>query len=836
MKAIATTMSLRVAALTIVMIGLNWPDGVFAQQGFGPPVNTNGSFEDTEPGEKSGYDIEGWLIEVGESVPAPPTFTVVDVEDAPDGNHVLRVDVADIGANAWNIQIVADSLHVVPGESYRFWVWARADGPYGQVSLTVGNYAFNEYGRIGDTVLSEEWQEYAFDFTIGDDQTVIRAPIHFNYDGNIDTPVYVDHLRIARTTVDDELARPVIVEAESGEVGDQFDVLEDDTLTFVRVITDWWDDEGPGQPQWSRPVSSEHVITYEVTFPGPGVYNLFARVRVNQQDQEGRTPPSNDSFFFPDGFGEKSYDDAADWSFVNQLDAAAGWTEPSDVVHERGSASSGVWKWINISNNTYGNQGFTYEVPADQLTQTFQIAGRETYLDIDKLAFGLEGLYFTVRNLDHAEPGSIEWPEDLDPVTFYEGPPMATGHAKYLGNIYSPSQVTTAQPHFEHYWNQVAPENAGKWGSVQPTNNPDPSTWSWGALDNAYNLAKDNGWPFRFHVLVWGSQQPNWISGLTEEEQREAVRNWFQAVADRYDDIDRLEVVNEPIPQPPPYREALGGSGDTGWDWIITAFEMAREIFPEHTRLMINDYGILSGGAKTTQYLDIISLLIDRGLIDAIGVQGHHFTLQNITPLTLRNTLDRLGETGLPIIVTELDIAGRPSGDADVNDPTYPQAESDQIQREVYERVFPVIWEHPAVEGVTLWGWKLGSWRPGRQMHLIRANGSERPALTWMREYLAETATSVEDTELPRASALLGNYPNPFSRFTELTYELSTPAEVRLDVYDMLGRHVRTVVRGSQHAGQHAITFHADGLSSGMYFYRLRAGETVETRQMTVIR
>jgi endo-1,4-beta-xylanase len=223
-------------------------------------------------------------------------------------------------------------------------------------------------------------------------------------------------------------------------------------------------------------------------------------------------------------------------------------------------------------------------------------------------------------------------------------------------------------------------------------------------------------------------------------------------------------------------------------------------------------------------------------LIDVIGVQGHHFTLQTITQQTLRNTIDRLAETGLPVVVTELDIAGRPTGNENINDPDYPLDVSDQTQLEVYQRVFPVIWEHPAIEGVTLWGWKLGSWRPGRQMHLVRANGSERTALTWLREYMAETATSVEGVEIPQSLALFANYPNPFNRITELGYELAAPVNVRLEVYDMLGRHIRTLVDGPQPAGMHAVTFDASGLPSGVYFYRLRAGEQVQSRQMMLVR
>src|SRR5690625_6340667 len=59
--------------------------------------------------------------------------------------------------------------------------------------------------------------------------------------------------------------------------------------------------------------------------------------------------------------------------------------------------------WLNLSNNAYGgNPGHTFVVPEGELTQTFQIAGRETYLDFDKFAFGLADLYYRVIEIGRA--------------------------------------------------------------------------------------------------------------------------------------------------------------------------------------------------------------------------------------------------------------------------------------------------------------------------------------------------------------------------------------------------------------------------------------------------
>jgi len=107
--------------------------------------------------------------------------------------------------------------------------------------------------------------------------------------------------------------------------------------------------------------------------------------------------------------------------------------------------------------------------------------------------------------------------------------PLAEGKTKWLGCVYSAPQAEG----FAEYWNQVVPENAGKWGSVEGTRD----VMNWGPLDEAYATARENGFPFRFHVLVWGSQQPNWVETLPPEEQLEEIEEWFAAVAERYPDM-----------------------------------------------------------------------------------------------------------------------------------------------------------------------------------------------------------------------------------------------------------------------------------------------------------
>jgi len=411
--------------------------------------------------------------------------------------------------------------------------------------------------------------------------------------------------------------------------------------------------------------------------------------------------------------------------------------------------------------------------------------------------------------------------------------PLADGLGKWLGSAYSGSQFRN----HELYWNQVTPENGGKWGSAEPSRDQ----MNWGSADEAYLFARENDAVFRYHVLVWGSQQPGWIATLPPEEQLEEIREWFEAVAKRYRNSDYVEVVNEPLHQPPDgrtgagnYLGALGGYGDTGWDWVIKAFEMAREIFPSKTKLIINDYGILNDLNAAGRYKEIIDLLNERGLIDGIAVQGHAF---NTRPggFNGKNVLDLLAETGLPIQVAEMDVDGNPNSSPNVSD-----AQSDQNQLADMKRIFPVLWEHEAVEGITFWGWRPGLWRNSQEAYLVRSDGSERPAMVWLREYLedyrSQILASESDASVPQTASLLGNYPNPFERSTQIQYSVSEPAHVTVTVFDVWGREVATPVDAVKTPGTYSTEYFARDLAPGVYVYRLQAGALVETKSMLLVK
>lgn len=507
---------------------------------------------------------------------------------------------------------------------------------------------------------------------------------------------------------------PVVFEAESGTIGAQFSVL-DDPSTGIRYAT-INSTVGGGNPG-----SADRVITYTVTFPSSGTYELYARLRV------GPNTFNDDSMYYGNGFGTRNVASDNDWVRVNGLANAFGYTLPTDRVLGAGTATSNVWKWVKLSAFPFDEAPISFAVDASNLTPTFQIAGREDGLWLDKFAFGRQGVFFTVANLDNGTPGTTEPPP---PPFVPTGPPMALDQPKFVGGISSPAQDLNMTA----YFNQVTPENGGKWGSVEGTRD----VMSWGALDAAYNLAKGNvlkapgdprdgapyPLPFRMHTLVWGGQQPAWIETLPPEVQRAEIEQWFAAVAARYPAIDFIDVVNEPIHQPPAgpghgnYIAALGGTGATGWDWVITAFTLARQHFPG-ARLGINEYSVENDASTMSRYVAIIRLLQERRLIDYVGVQGHAFSTR-VPAATIVANLDLLAATGLPVYVTELDIDG----------PT------DEIQLADYQRIFPAFWEHPVVRGVTLWGYRPGHWRTAQGAYVVLDNGAERPAMVWLQDYV----------------------------------------------------------------------------------------------------
>jgi len=369
---------------------------------------------------------------------------------------------------------------------------------------------------------------------------------------------------------------------------------------------------------------------------------------------------------------------------------------------------------------------------------------------------------------------------------------LANDKCRFLGNIIAgstPSNFTT-------YWNQITPENGGKWGTVEATRDAP----NWTQLDNAYNTAQTNNFLFKQHTFVWGQQQPAWMSGatLTAAEKKEEVEEWIQTYCARYPDTDMIDVVNEPLHAVPDYYTALGGTGTTGWDWVIWSFEKARAYCP-NSKLILNDYNIISNNGATTSYLTIINLLKDRNLIDGIGEQGHF--LETTSLATMTGNLDRLADTGLPIYISEFDL----------------NFADDNQQSARYQEVFPLLWAHPGVRGITLWGYIQNQiWRT--DAYLIRTNGTKRPALTWLESSYMPTAPGgifcFPVTGFEENKTGLELYPNP-AIDGNFTLELGE-GNFEVKVSDARGFQVKNI----QVSGGQPVNVHLD-VAPGIYLLQI---------------
>ncbi|QQS38339.1 MAG: T9SS type A sorting domain-containing protein [Ignavibacteriales bacterium] len=108
-------------------------------------------------------------------------------------------------------------------------------------------------------------------------------------------------------------------------------------------------------------------------------------------------------------------------------------------------------------------------------------------------------------------------------------------------------------------------------------------------------------------------------------------------------------------------------------------------------------------------------------------------------------------------------------------------------------------------------------------------------------KYDAPTSIHEAQNEIVSGFELLQNYPNPFNPTTKIKYVVgdayyASQAHVLLRVYDVLGNEVVTLVNEQKPASTYEVEFNASQLSSGVYFYKLQAGNIIETKKMILLR
>ena len=100
----------------------------------------------------------------------------------------------------------------------------------------------------------------------------------------------------------------------------------------------------------------------------------------------------------------------------------------------------------------------------------------------------------------------------------------------------------------------------------------------------------------------------------------------------------------------------------------------------------------------------------------------------------------------------------------------------------------------------------------------------------------SEEIISADKNSIPNQFELTQNYPNPFNPSTVISYAIPTASSVRIEVFNVTGEKVATLVDGFKNVGNYEVSFEASGLPSGMYFYRFSAGTFVQTRKMILMK
>ena len=328
---------------------------------------------------------------------------------------------------------------------------------------------------------------------------------------------------------------------------------------------------------------------------------------------------------------------------------------------------------------------------------------------------------------------------------------LADGAAKFLGSTTVEGPVPSD---FGTYWNQITPERQCTWRTVEQTR----GTFDFSECDIPYNWAKENKATFKFHALLWASGNPSWLRDLSADETKEAITAWFDAVAERYPDLEYINVVSEArrihsqIGSNNKIIEALGGDNED-YKFITTAFKMARERWPQAI-LIYNDYNTIQW--ERNEGIDLINTIKNNGApVDAYGLEGNDLIVMGTGPMKcynpdlLKNALQEIYEkTETPLLISEYNISN----------------EIDSIQKNCFAEHIPVFMETEYVVGVTLWGYLYGQslmqciTNPGINCCGLIRDGEDRPAMTWLKEYFNfQEDTTARDSTIADSTISIGS-------------------------------------------------------------------------------
>jgi endo-1,4-beta-xylanase len=258
------------------------------------------------------------------------------------------------------------------------------------------------------------------------------------------------------------------------------------------------------------------------------------------------------------------------------------------------------------------------------------------------------------------------------------------------------------------HFNSLTPENTMKPGPIQP----EEGDFRWANADRMVEFARENGIAVHGHTLVWHQQAAEWMfldadgnemepTPENKELLLQRMETHIRAVVSRYkDDVNVWDVVNEVIDNSEPdCMRKSAWYNVTGMDYIVRAFEIAREESPDAT-LILNDYGTTNEVKRECIY-NLVHDLQEMGVpVDGIGMQMH-VNIQDPPTTAMEESITRFAELG-EVHITELDVS------LYTNDTDSYDAVPDEVLLRLgyrYKEIFEVLKrqaEH--IGSVTFWG------------------------------------------------------------------------------------------------------------------------------------
>ena len=141
---------------------------------------------------------------------------------------------------------------------------------------------------------------------------------------------------------------------------------------------------------------------------------------------------------------------------------------------------------------------------------------------------------------------------------------------------------------------------------------------------------------------------------------------------------------------------------------------------------------------------------------------------------------------------------------------------------------------------ICVWQWTLGAHGAGSALRLAAADffGNYPDNEMYVDNFwFGDAFVSVEtEKAIPSVFSLEQNYPNPFNPSTTIKYLVPEFSQVQIKVFDVLGNEIETLVNEEKPVGTYELNWNAENLSNGVYFYRLQAGNFVETKKMLLLK